>query len=259
MFTSELIRSRKDLREAEGTVILHLTHLAQYDPTIAKDYIKILKSSTWLTHILFSPFNLPLSLSLASIDRYQEQILDIIKSCLLRSLQHQQKNKSCAWFRKCWQQTSIDLTNILKSTIGNCTVGWEQVSTGLCYVLLNLLEGGIALIRADAALIAVNTLPQLIYKHKRVSQHCISHISNSILTSATTKYFIEVFGKLCRLSPLLMMENHNLVRDVVVEQLQYLNMDTAIHLLTSCSNLFKIDIPLRDALVIALRKMLFSK
>ena len=65
---------RRKLREAQGTVILHLTHLAQHDPALARDYIKLLKPYTWLPQSFCSTFNLPLSLSLTSIHRYEDQV-----------------------------------------------------------------------------------------------------------------------------------------------------------------------------------------
>lgn len=69
----------------------------------------------------------------------------------------------------------------------------------------------------------------------------------------------EVLGRLSRLCPMLLLEQHVLLKEIVVEQLQHLPPATASHLLHAVTNSLKIDVPLRDSLIIALRKMLFSK
>lgn len=67
--------SRKtDLTEAKGTVILHLTHHAQDNPELVRDYLKHIRFSTWLTERLITPFNLALAFSLTSIEKFQDQV-----------------------------------------------------------------------------------------------------------------------------------------------------------------------------------------
>uniref|UniRef100_A0A6A7G4B5 Fanconi anemia group I protein-like n=4 Tax=Hirondellea gigas TaxID=1518452 RepID=A0A6A7G4B5_9CRUS len=253
----ELERQRRDLHEAQSTVILHLTHLSQFDPNVAKDYIKLLKSSTWLPHVLFSPFNLPLSLSLASIERYQEQVLDAVQKCVLHCLLQQHRSRESAWLRKTWQQHT-DLQSVLRSTINNCAAHCDQVSGGLCLLLLNLLEGGIG-VRNEAASLAVATLPLLVSRHPRLAQHCIKHIANCTITANNTQHYVEVLGRISLRCPLLLLEHHSLVRELLVEQLQHHSLATATHVLNALYNSLKIDVPLRDALIITLRKMLFSR
>lgn len=66
---------QRELTEAKGTVVLHITHFAQYNPALVRDYIKFIRASTWLGEKLVTPFNLTLSLSLSSIERYEEQVV----------------------------------------------------------------------------------------------------------------------------------------------------------------------------------------
>lgn len=74
-FASEDSR-KAELTEAKGTVILHLTHHAQDNPELVRDYLKHIRSSTWLTERLVTPFNLALAFSLTSIEKFQDQVGD---------------------------------------------------------------------------------------------------------------------------------------------------------------------------------------
>lgn len=55
-------------------MILHLTHHAQDNPELVRDYLKHVRSSTWLTERLVTPFNLALAFSLTSIEKFQDQV-----------------------------------------------------------------------------------------------------------------------------------------------------------------------------------------
>lgn len=65
---------KTELTEAKGTVILHLTHHAQDNPELVRDYLKHIRFSTWLTERLITPFNLALAFSLTSIEKFQDQV-----------------------------------------------------------------------------------------------------------------------------------------------------------------------------------------
>lgn len=71
-FTEE--SKEADLIEAKGTVILHLTHHAQYNPALVQDFLKHIRSSIWLTERLVTPFNLALAFSLTSVEKFQDKV-----------------------------------------------------------------------------------------------------------------------------------------------------------------------------------------
>ncbi|XP_071547924.1 Fanconi anemia group I protein [Panulirus ornatus] len=261
---SEVIEDGKysDLTEATGTVILHLTHHAQYNPALVRDYLKFIKSSTWLTERLITPFNLALSLSLASIEKYQNQILESIKSCLLKSFRQEERNRQSQWLRETWEE-DFDITTAFRTTVDNCIMGWDQVSQGLVQLSFSLLESGggpkgETYASQRAVELASVVLPLIIKKQPHLARSVVSQMSNFILSASTSVHYIQILGHLAKSLPLLLMEHLNVIREPL-EYLEFLSLPDATHFLHALLPLLKMSMTLKDALMITLRKMLFSK
>ncbi|KAF2363713.1 FANCI solenoid 2 domain [Trinorchestia longiramus] len=255
--TDQLPRVEKacrDLREAQSTVILHVTHLAQFDPSIARDFIKLLRTARWLPHVLCSAFTLSLALSLAAVDRYQEQVVEAVRNTVLHSMVLARYSRRSAWLRGAWPQR-VDMMGAVRQIITHCA---QEVSSGVCVVLLSLLEGG-AGVRSDAAALAVSCLPQLVSCHSHAAQHCLKHIATASLTAPHPRHYLSALGRLSRASPMVLLEHQSLLRELLLEQLQHHQPSTAHSILHALSNTFRMDVPLRDAAMLTLRKMLFSK
>lgn len=261
---SEVIEESKhsELTEAQGTVILHVTHQAQYNPALVKDYLKFVKTSTWLTERLITPFNLALSLSLASIEKYQDQIIESLKSCLLKSFRQQERSRQSQWLRETWGE-NCNITAAFRTTIDNCIMGWDQVSQGLVQLGFSLLESGggpkgETYASQRAVELASVILPLILKKQPHIARTVISQLSNFILSASSPVQYIEILGKLAKVSPLVMLEHLNLIRELL-EYLVFLPLPVSTHLLHALLPLLKMSMTLKDALMITLRKMLFSK
>ncbi|XP_047473647.1 Fanconi anemia group I protein-like [Penaeus chinensis] len=261
---SEVIEESKhsELTEAQGTVILHVTHQAQYNPALVKDYLKFVKTSTWLTERLITPFNLALSLSLASIEKYQDQIIESLKSCLLKSFRQQERSRQSQWLRETWGD-NCNITAAFRTTIDNCIMGWDQVSQGLVQLGFSLLESGggpkgETYASQRAVELASVILPLILKKQPHIARTVISQLSNFILSASSPLQYIDILGKLAKVSPLVMLEHLNLIRELL-EYLVFLPLPVATHLLHALLPLLKMSMTLKDALMITLRKMLFSK
>ncbi|KAG7173775.1 Fanconi anemia group I protein-like [Homarus americanus] len=233
-FDSEVIENSKysDLTEAKGTVILHVTHHAQYNAALVRDYLKFIRSSTWLAEKLITPFNLALSLSLASIEKYKDQILEALKSCLLK----------------------------LSSGKRKPTV---SVSQGLVHLSFNLLESGSGpkgetYVSQRAIELASTVLPLIVKKQQHLGRSVISQLSNLILTASSPVQYIEILGKLAKMLPLVLLDHLNVIREPL-EFSESLSLRAATHFLSAILPLLKMSMSLKDALMITLRKMLFSK
>lgn len=252
----------RDLTEAQGTVILHVTHQAQRDPAIVTDYLKFIKTSTWLTQNLITPFNLALALSLASIDKHQDSILEALKSCLLKSFRHEEKAQQSKWLRTTWEDKCI-INNVFKITIDNCVRGWDQVSQSLVQLAFSLLESGGG-IRGDtypsqrAVGLASLILPLILKKQPHQAPEIIKQLTNFILTVSSPLQYIDILAKVSRSSPLLLMEHLGLIRELL-EQLMFLSLPAATSLLQALLPLMKMNMTLKDDIMLILRKMLFSK
>ncbi|CAL4060860.1 unnamed protein product, partial [Meganyctiphanes norvegica] len=252
----------RDLTEAQGTVILHVTHQAQRDPNIVSDYLKLIKTSTWLTENLITPFNLALALSLASIDKYQDQILESLKSCLLKSFRHEERAQHSKWLRTTWED-KCNIDDVFKITINNCVSGWDQVSQSLVQLAFSLLESGSGLKGETypsqrAVGLASLILPLILKKQPHQAPEIIKQLTNFILTVSSPSQYIDILGKVSRSSPLLLMDHLGLIRELL-DQLMFLSLPATTSLLQAILPLLKMNMTLKDDIMLILRKMLFSK
>ncbi|KAG0711568.1 hypothetical protein GWK47_020367 [Chionoecetes opilio] len=67
-----------------------------------------------------------------------------------------------------------------------------------------------------------------------------------------------ILEKLVRTVPLAVLDHQNVLRDIL-EYLEHLSLGAATHLLLALNPLLKMNMALKDALMIILRKMLFSR
>lgn len=67
-----------------------------------------------------------------------------------------------------------------------------------------------------------------------------------------------ILAKLARVVPLALLEHHDVLRKAL-ECMDPLSLGTATHLLLALNPLLKMNMTLKDALMIILRKMLFSR
>lgn len=67
-----------------------------------------------------------------------------------------------------------------------------------------------------------------------------------------------ILEKLVRAVPLSLLDHNGVLRGVL-EYLEHLSLDAATHLLLALNPLLKMNMALKDALMVILRKMLFSR
>ncbi|KAK8401175.1 hypothetical protein O3P69_002739 [Scylla paramamosain] len=253
---------KTDLTEAKGTVILHLTHHAQYNPALVQDFLKHMRSSIWLTERLVTPFNLALAFSLTSVEKFQDKILDSLKSCLLKFFREEEQSQHCQWLRDAWA-SDCDVRSAFITTVENCGMGWDQVSQGLVQLACGLLESGggtkgETYASQRAVELAGLLLPLIIKRQPHLIRSVISQLSCFILSSSSPEQYIVILEKLVRAVPLTVLNHHDVLRETL-EYLEHLPLGAATHLLLALNPLLKMNIALKDSLMIILRKMLFSR
>lgn len=54
------------------------------------------------------------------------QILDSLKSCLLKLFREEEHANKCQWLREAWD-SNCDVYSAFITTVENCGLGWDQV------------------------------------------------------------------------------------------------------------------------------------
>lgn len=91
--------STQDILEAEATVLYHIHSLASLGQNFTKDYLNFLKTILRSPEFILHPFQLSVLLTLSTIPHHEEKIFEILRSCVSRAYNEDQKKTSSAWFR----------------------------------------------------------------------------------------------------------------------------------------------------------------
>ncbi|XP_019626483.1 PREDICTED: Fanconi anemia group I protein-like [Branchiostoma belcheri] len=261
----------------EGTIILHITFAIKQDQDLGRELVKFLKAGQQgsLTKIL-SPFNVALALSVARIQRFEEPIFEFLKSAISRSFKDEQIRQGSKWVTEMVPESS-NVTESLLETVKNSSYGWDHVTQGLVQLGFTLMDSfgpklGPAGRGAESpggapkspnqlacrlgAQILVNTFKV----HEMVRSDILEQILNRVVTKATSPvaHYIELLSNTVSTVPQTLLECLPKVRDSF-DYLAYLPAACAEGLLKAVQPLLKLSMPLKDTLMLVLRKAMFSR
>ncbi|XP_078588448.1 Fanconi anemia group I protein-like [Branchiostoma floridae x Branchiostoma japonicum] len=261
----------------EGTIILHITFAIKQDQDLGREFVKFLKAGQQgsLTKIL-SPFNVALALSVARIQRFEEPIFEFLKSAISRSFKDEQIRQGSKWVTEMVPESS-NVTESLLETVKNSSYGWDHVTQGLVQLGFTLMDsfgpklgpagrvvessGGTPksptqLACSLGAQILVNTFKV----HEMVRSDILEQILNRVVTKATSPvtHYIELLSNTVSTVPQTLLECLPKVRDSF-DYLSYLPAASAEGLLKAVQPLLKLSMPLKDTLMLVLRKAMFSR
>jgi Fanconi anemia group I protein len=103
-----------ELRHTEGNVILHIVFAIKQDQDRGREFLKYLKTCQLQAneHVL-APFNVALALSMARIQRFEEQILDLLKSAIMTNIKDSERYRRSKWIqgKYCKASETIHILN----------------------------------------------------------------------------------------------------------------------------------------------------
>lgn len=256
-------------RQTEGTVILMISVLCRHDESISKEFLIFLKKVLHKPQFILSPFVFSTALSLSKIHKNSNEIFDTLKKSLVAAFKLTEKQKQSCWFRNQikWKE---DVLKLVKEAVKCSKFGWDHVCQGLVkfgFIILDAfgpktIAGGTVIksVCPEACDLGSHIIRDTFKSHRIVRQEIFEQILNRIITKSQkpVSHYIDILSQIVQSDALFLLD----VLPKLIEVLDYLHFlshSNASSILQSLAPLLKISAPLKDTLMLVLRKALFHR
>nr|XP_055048515.1 Fanconi anemia group I protein [Misgurnus anguillicaudatus]XP_055048516.1 Fanconi anemia group I protein [Misgurnus anguillicaudatus] len=260
------------LRHVEGTVILHIVFAVRLDHELGREFFKSLKASQ---SDPLCPFSIALLLSVARIQRYEEQVFEFLKVAITKNFKDDQIQQSSKFLQDLLPQCN-SVSDMILDTVKNSVFGWDHVTQGLVQLGFMLMDSfgpkaGVFGKATDVVSAVAKTPNQLACRlggevllesfkmHEPIRGEILEQVLNRLVTKTASPvtHFIELLSSIVMSAPMILLESSSKVTETF-DQLSYLPLSTVQGLLKAVQPLLKVSMSIKDALILVLRKAMFS-
>ncbi|XP_006885289.1 PREDICTED: Fanconi anemia group I protein [Elephantulus edwardii] len=265
-----------ELRHVEGTVILHIVFAIKLDRDLGKELLKHLKTGQQGDHSKnLYPFTIALLLSVTRIQRFQEQVFDLIKTSVVKSFKDLQLLQGSKFLQNLVSGDSCVSAMILE-VVKNSVHSWDHVTQGLVelgFLLMDsygpkkILEGkaveiSLGLSRMpvhQACKLGADILLETFKIHEMIRQEILEQVFNRVITktSSPISHFLDLLSSIIMYAPLVLQSCSSKITETF-DYLSFLPLQTVQGLLKAVQPLLKISMSMRDSLILVLRKAMFA-
>ncbi|CAJ1057263.1 Fanconi anemia group I protein [Xyrichtys novacula] len=259
------------LRHVEGTAILHIVFAIRLDHELGREFLKSIKAS----YGDLCPFSVALLLSVARIQRYEEQVFDLLKGAIIKSFKDVQMQQGSKFLQDLLPG-QCSLAQMILDTVKNSVFGWDHVTQGLVQLGFFLMdnfgprpgpfgkaaESPAAIARTpvqQACKLGGQVLLQGFKMHEPIRGEILEQVLNRLVTKTASpvSHYLELFSDIVVSAPMILLESSSKVTETF-DHLSYLPLATVQGLLKAVQPLLKVSMSLKDALILVLRKAMFS-
>ncbi|XP_059953341.1 Fanconi anemia group I protein isoform X1 [Mesoplodon densirostris] len=265
-----------ELRHVEGTIILHIVFAIKLDCELGRELLKLLKAGQqgdFSSNIC--PFSIALFLSVTRIQRFEEQVFDLLKSLVIKSFKDLQLLQGSKFLQNLVPHRCCVSTMILE-VVKNSVHSWDHVTQGLvelAFILMDsygpkkILDG--KTIEASSGLsrmpnqhackLGANILLETFKIHEMIRQEILEQVLNRVVIrgSSPITHFIDLLSNIIMYSPLVLQSCSSKVTETF-DYLSFLPLQTVQGLLKAVQPLLKVSLSIRDSLILVLRKAMFA-
>ncbi|XP_062847269.1 Fanconi anemia group I protein [Trichomycterus rosablanca] len=260
------------LRHVEGTAILHIVFAIRLDHELGREFLKSLKVSQGQP---LCPFSIALLLSVARIQRYEEQVFEFLKGAITRNFKDEQVQQGSKFLRDLLPPCH-SISQMILDTVRNSVFGWDHVTQSLVqlgFILMDMFgpKAGPFGKTTESHTAAAKTPSQLSCKlggqvllesfkmHEPIRAEILEQVLNRLVTKTASPvtHFIELLSNIVTSAPMILLESSSKVIETF-DQLSFLPLSTVQGLLKAVQPLLKVSMSLKDALILVLRKAMFS-
>uniref|UniRef100_A0A3B4YFJ0 FA complementation group I n=1 Tax=Seriola lalandi dorsalis TaxID=1841481 RepID=A0A3B4YFJ0_SERLL len=265
------------LRHVEGTAILHIVFAIRLDHELGREFLKSFK----VIYDLFTsygdlcPFSVALLLSVARIQRYEEQVYDLLKGAIIKSFKDEQMQQGSKFLQDLLPG-HCSVAEMILDTVKNSVFGWDHVTQGLVQLGFFLMdtfgpkpgpfgkttEGSATVARTpnqQACKLGGQVLLQGFKMHEPIRGEILEQVLNRLVTKTASpvNHYLDLFSDIVISAPMILLESSSKVTETF-DHLSYLPLATVQGLLKAVQPLLKVSMSLKDALILVLRKAMFS-
>ncbi|KAL7401956.1 hypothetical protein ABVT39_007309 [Epinephelus coioides] len=259
------------LRHVEGTAILHIVFAIRLDHELGREFLKSFKTS----YGDLCPFSVALLLSVARIQRYEEQVFDLLKGAIVKSFKDEQLQQGSKFLQDLLPG-HCSVAQMILDTVKNSVFGWDHVTQGLVQLGFCLMdafgpkpgpfgkttEGSATVARTptqQACKLGGQVLLQGFKIHEPIRGEILEQVLNRLVTKTASpvSHYLDLFSDIVVSAPMILLESSSKVTETF-DHLSYLPLATVQGLLKAVQPLLKVSMSLKDALILVLRKAMFS-
>uniref|UniRef100_A0A452TLJ8 FA complementation group I n=1 Tax=Ursus maritimus TaxID=29073 RepID=A0A452TLJ8_URSMA len=265
-----------ELRHVEGTIILHIVFAIKLDCELGRELLKHLKAGQQGDFSnSICPFSIALLLSVTRIQRFEEQVFDLLKASVVKSFKDLQLLQGSKFLQNLVPHRSCVSTMILE-VVKNSVHSWDHVTQGLVelgFILMDsygpkkILDGkssetssGLSKIpNQHACKLGANILLETFKIHEMIRQEILEQVLNRVVTRASSpiSHFLDLLSDIIMYAPLVLQSCSSKITETF-EYLSFLPLQTVQGLLKAVQPLLKVSLSVRDSLILVLRKAMFA-
>ncbi|XP_036909535.1 Fanconi anemia group I protein [Sturnira hondurensis] len=265
-----------ELRHVEGTVILHVVFAIQLDCELGRELLKHLKAGQQGDCAAMCPFSIALLLSATRIQRFREQVFDLLKALVFKSFKDLQLLQGSKFLQNLVPHRPCVSAMIL-DVVKNSVHSWDHVTQGLVelgFILMDScgpkkIASGRAVVTSSglsrtpnqhACQLGANILLETFKIHEVIRQEILEQVLNRVVTRASSpiSHFLELLSGIIMHSPLVLQSCSSKVTESF-DYLSLLPLQTVQGLLKAVQPLLKVSMAMRDSLILVLRKAMFAR
>lgn len=265
-----------ELRHVEGTVILHIVFAIKLDCELGRELLKHLKAGQqgdFSSNIC--PFSIALLLSVTRVQRFEEQVFDLLKSSVIKNFKDLQLLQGSKFLQNLVPHRCCVSTMILE-VVKNSVHSWDHVTQGLVelgFILMDsygpkkILDGkaidtssGLSRVsNQHACKLGANILLETFKIHEMIRQEILEQVLNRVITRASSPIsrFLDLLSDIIVHSPLVLQSCSSKITETF-DYLSFLPLQTVQGLLKAVQPLLKVSMSMRDSLILVLRKSMFA-
>lgn len=250
------------LRPIQGTVMLHIVFSVKQDQELGKEVMRVIKTNPNLP-----PFSMALALSCSRVPRFHDEIFDCLKKIILTYYRDLDRASVSGWMATSFP-VQTDIPAIIMGTARNSVYGWDYAVHGLVYLGLSLMDSFVIDLIAprraspshQCASLGIDVLFECFRSHEVVRKEIVDQIFNRIISksASSTPQYISLLSRIVHGGLHMVTEYIPRIREAV-DYLSLLNVDVARGILEAIGPLLEHSTALRDAVMLVLRKAMFSR
>ncbi|XP_028358163.1 Fanconi anemia group I protein [Phyllostomus discolor] len=265
-----------ELRHVEGTTILHVVFAVQLDCELGRELLKHLKAGQQGDCAAVCPFGVALLLSATRIQRFREQVFDLLKALVFKSFKDLQLLQGSKFLQNLVPHRPCVSAMIL-DVVKNSVHSWDHVTQGLVELGFILMDSygpkkivdGRAVVASSgpsrtpnqqACQLGANILLETFKIHEVIRQEILEQVLSRVVARASSpiSHFLELLSDIITHSPLVLQSCSSKVTESF-DYLSFLPLPTVQGLLKAVQPLLKVSMSMRDSLILVLRKAMFAR
>ncbi|VVC36857.1 Hypothetical protein CINCED_3A015403 [Cinara cedri] len=256
----EIVNEKKELLEAESTVLFLLEDFAKVHSSFINDITKYIKCSINAPNMVLGPFMLAFLLTISCCAPYEAVVIGLVKKLVIQSLEEIENNHRSCWLKMNYTDVYDvyeQFTHFIKSEIS----GYEKVFKGMVNLGISFLGTTSSVFKKNADItnklhqLGLFIIVSLVNKRSFITGSVLRKLTDFITSNPVSSQYLECLHKLCKNQKGSVLENNaellRLFKEIPVGLTDKVTF--------SVMPVLKVSTYLRDNVIMILRKELMSR